>query len=95
MRLDLFLKLSGLIRRRSDSHEACLSGNVTVNGARARPGRQVRVDDVIAVRRGGGEPTQKPAAVVRVRSVPSTSQVSRADRKALYEILDGFTDGDD
>ena len=52
MRLDKFLKISRLIKRRSVANEACSTGHVTVNGREAKPGSDVKVGDVLGIRFG-------------------------------------------
>ena len=49
MRLDKFLKVSRLIKRRTLADEACGSGHVSVNGAVAKSSRDVKVGDVIEI----------------------------------------------
>ena len=51
MRLDKYLKVSRLIKRRTVANEACDGGRVTVNGKVARASYDVKVGDVIAVRK--------------------------------------------
>ena len=52
MRLDKFLKISRIIKRRSVANDACSTGHVTVNGKEAKPGTDVRVGDVLGIRFG-------------------------------------------
>lgn len=52
IRLDKFLKISRIIKRRSVANDACSTGHVTVNGKEAKPGTDVRVGDVLGVRFG-------------------------------------------
>ena len=52
MRLDKFLKVSRLIKRRSVAGDACSTGHVSVNGKEAKPATSVKVGDVIGVRFG-------------------------------------------
>ena len=52
MRLDKYLKVSRLIKRRTDANEACDSERVTVNGKVARASYDVKVGDVISIRFG-------------------------------------------
>lgn len=52
IRLDRFLKISRIIKRRSVANEACSTGHVTVNGREAKPGTDVRVGDVLGIRYG-------------------------------------------
>ena len=49
MRLDKYLKVSRLIKRRTVANEACDSERVTVNGREAKAGYQVKIGDVIEI----------------------------------------------
>lgn len=52
MRLDKFLKVSRLIKRRTVASEACDAECVTVNGLQKKPGYQVKVGDIIEISLG-------------------------------------------
>ncbi len=52
MRLDKYLKVSRIIKRRSVANDACDTGHVTINGKEAKPGTDVKVGDIIAIRFG-------------------------------------------
>jgi len=54
MRLDKYLKVSRLIKRRTVANEACDAGRVTVNGKVARASAPVKVGDVIEIAFGKG-----------------------------------------
>ena len=79
MRLDKYLKVSRLIKRRTVANEACDAGRVTVNGKVARASYDVKVDDVIALTLGTREVT------VKVVSVQET--VKQADAAMLYKEI--------
>lgn len=55
MRLDKYLKVSRLIKRRTVANEACDNGRVTVNGRVARASTEVKVGDVIGIAFGDRE----------------------------------------
>jgi ribosomal 50S subunit-recycling heat shock protein len=74
------LKASRLILRRTVAHDACAAGAVTVNGAPARPGRQVVVGDTLTIRRNGRLTT------VKVLATPERAP-SKAEASGLYEVL--------
>jgi ribosomal 50S subunit-recycling heat shock protein len=80
MRLDVFLKLSRLEPRRTLAQQMCEAGAVTVNGARAKSGREVRTGDELTIRRRGTVTT------VRVLSIPAKPP-SKADASSLYEVV--------
>lgn len=52
MRLDKYLKVSRLIKRRTIANEACDAGRVTVNDKVAKASQEIKVGDVIAIRFG-------------------------------------------
>ncbi len=81
MRLDVFLKSSRLVIRRSIAQQMCDAGRVSVNDAPAKSSRAVKTGDEITLRRADRVLT------VRVRTVPESKQVARHDAPDLYEIL--------
>ena len=64
MRLDLFLKWSRIILRRTLAKEMCDAGRVSINGTEARAAREVRVGDTIEVQ------MPRRRLKFRVRSIP-------------------------
>lgn len=52
MRLDKYLKVSRIIKRRTVANEACSGGRVTLNGKGAKPGAEVKVGDIMTIRFG-------------------------------------------
>ena len=76
MRLDKYLKVSRLIKRRTVANEACDNERVTVNGRVARASYDVKVGDVITTRFG------QKALSVEVLSV--ADNVGKADAAAMY-----------
>ena len=52
IRLDKFLNISSIIKRRSVANDACSTGHVTVNGREGKPGMDVRVGDILGIRFG-------------------------------------------
>ena len=84
MRLDLFLKWSRVILRRTLAKDTCDAGRVTVNGQEARAGREVHVGDTIAVRLARRQLTFK------VRSIPSQAPGKEGARE-MVELLGSDT----
>jgi ribosomal 50S subunit-recycling heat shock protein len=82
MRLDLFLKTSRLVIRRSVAQEFCDAGLINVNEAPAKSSKEVKAGDVIEIRR----PTR--STKVLVVEVPDTKQVSKKSASQLYQILE-------
>ncbi|MDO4384308.1 MAG: RNA-binding S4 domain-containing protein [Eubacteriales bacterium] len=79
MRLDKFLKNSRIIKRRTVAKEACEQGRVEVNGKVAKPGVELKLDDVIKVTFGTSELT------VRVKKM--TESCKKQDSDGMYEVL--------
>ncbi len=79
MRLDKFLKVSRLIKRRSVANEACDAGRVLLNGKTAKAGAEVKVGDVIEI--GFGNKTVK----AEVQKVAET--VKKEEAEELYRYL--------
>jgi ribosomal 50S subunit-recycling heat shock protein len=88
MRLDLFLKASRLILRRSLAQQFCDAGRVKVNGLSAKPGKEIKPGDLIAVRR------RDVTLTVKVKEIPASKQVSRNDAAGLYEVVSEVVAGD-
>lgn len=59
MRLDKFLKLSRLIKRRTVANEACDAGRVSLNGKVARASAEVKAGDIIEIQFGNNVTTAK------------------------------------
>ena len=79
MRLDKYLKVSRLIKRRTVANEACDNGLVSVNGKAARASYEVKVGDEISLRFG------QRTITVEVVSVQET--VKQADAATLYKEI--------
>ena len=80
MRLDKFLKVSRLIKRRTVANEACDAGRVTVNGKVARASYDVKVDDIIEISFGTRN--------VKVAVVSVNETVRKDDAALLNKIIE-------
>ena len=80
MRLDKFLKVSRLIKRRSVANEACDAGRVSVNGKTAKAGTDVRVNDEITIAFGD--------KLVRLKVLKVSDHVLKEDAAYMYQILE-------
>lgn len=79
MRLDKFLKVSRIIKRRTVANEACDSSRVEINGRVAKAGTQVKVGDIILL--AFGDRTFK----FRILDVQETTK--KADSTSMYEVI--------
>ena len=79
MRLDKYLKVSRIIKRRTVANEACSMGRVTVNDKVAKPATDVKVGDIISVRMGAKRLT---AEILLVKEV-----VRKEEADSMYRII--------
>lgn len=79
MRLDKYLKVSRIIKRRSVANEAAGAGRVSVNGKPAKPGTDVKPGDELDLLMGGRH------IRFRIESVQET--VKKDDASAMYTVL--------
>ena len=80
MRLDKFLKVSRIIKRRTVANEACDAGRVLINGTVARASYDVKIGDVMEI--AFGERTVK-AEIMDVNEV-----VRKENAGMMYRIID-------
>lgn len=79
MRLDKYLKVSRLIKRRTVANEACDAGRVMVNGKAARASYDVKVGGVLSITLGARE--------VKAEVVSVQETVAKNDAALLYKLL--------
>jgi ribosomal 50S subunit-recycling heat shock protein len=81
MRLDRFLKLSRIIKQRSEAKWACDSGRVEILGRTAKAGSAVRVGDEVSLS------LRDRYLRVRVREIPP-GNVSKERARTLYDVIE-------
>lgn len=79
MRLDKYLKVSRLIKRRTVANEACDAGRVQINDKTAKASQEVKIGDIIEIQFG-----QK---AVRVRVTDVKESIRKDDAKDMFEYL--------
>lgn len=79
MRLDKYLKISRLIKRRTVANEACDAGRVLVNGKVAKASVNVKVGDVIEIQFG--------TKSVKVEVLDVQETMKKGEAKELYRYL--------
>ncbi|MBE7012834.1 MAG: RNA-binding S4 domain-containing protein [Ruminococcaceae bacterium] len=79
MRLDKYLKVSRLIKRRTVANEACENGKIVLNGRVAKPSADVKEGDIIELTLG--------ERVIKVRVVKITEHVMKSDAVDMYEVI--------
>lgn len=81
MRLDKFLQVSRIIKRRTVATTLCRHGRIQVNGQKAKAGKALVVGDILSIRIGEQEPS-----VYEVIKLPSGA-VSKEKVPALYQSI--------
>lgn len=81
MRIDKFLKVSRIIKRRTVAAEACDGGRIEVNGQPAKPSKDIKVGDIVSVRFGTQRFTFKVLKLLENSTKDSAEE--------MYEIIEG------
>ena len=79
MRLDKFLKVSRLVKRRTVANELCDAKHVEVNGKIARASYEVKADDVISIQMGANQ--------IRARVKDVREFATKEDAPLMYELI--------
>lgn len=80
MRVDKFLQVSRLVKRRASAKEVCDAGRVSINGRPAKPGSEVKVGDTISLT-WGHRTTEVEVLALPERSIPA------AQARTIYQVL--------
>lgn len=80
MRLDKFLKVSRIIKRRQVANDVCSAGRVTVNGRPAKPSVKLKEGDRVYIEFGNG--------TVGFEVLSLAPVIRKEDADSLYRILD-------
>lgn len=79
MRIDKFLKVSRILKRRTLSKEACEKGKVIVNGKEVKPAYQVKIGDRVELQFTGG--------TVKFKVLAIKETVKKDEAQSLYEFI--------
>lgn len=79
MRIDKFLKVSRILKRRTVANDACSGGRVSVNGKDVKPSYNLKEGDVVELRIGGG------SLKFSVKALKET--VKKDEAASMYEII--------
>lgn len=80
MRLDKFLKVSRVIKRRTVAKEICEAGKISVNGHTAKAGHELKIGDILEITMGNRR------LKIKVAEIKETVRANEAD--SLYEVLE-------
>ena len=84
MRLDKYLKITRLIKRRTVANEACDAGKIEVNGKAARASYDVKIGDIIAINMG-----QRP---IKVEVLNVSEYATKENAAENYRVIDWSAD---
>ena len=87
MRLDKYLKVSRIIKRRTVDKEACDGGRITIGGKTAKAGTNVNAGDVLEIRFG--------SRIGRYRVLDTRETVRKEEAALMYEVLTPLEMDDD
>ncbi len=79
MRLDKFLKVSRILKRRSVANEACEASRVTVNGKTAKPAYTLKIGDIVEIRFGD--------RYFKFRVLALSEHVRKEEAEGMYGVL--------
>lgn len=80
MRLDKYLKVSRIIKRRTIASEACDKQRVLVNGNVAKAGKDLKIGDILEIRFGSN--------TLKVKVLALSETVRKEEADSMYEILE-------
>ncbi len=84
MRLDKYLKVSRIIKRRTIAKEACASGRVSINDKVAKAGTVVSESDTIEIKFAN--------QILKAKIINIAEHVTKESAKEMYEIISGRED---
>lgn len=84
MRLDKYLKVSRIIKRRTVAKEACEGGRVSINDRIAKPGTEIKEGDIIEIKYASKS--------LKAKVVNIAEHVTKENAQGMYEIISGEED---
>lgn len=85
MRLDKFLKVARIIKRRTTANEACSGDRVSINGKEAKPSKEIKIGDIISIRFGNN------IYSFRIKKIPF-GNIPKSEVSSLYDIIEEKND---
>lgn len=79
MRIDKFLKISRILKRRAVAQDAANAGKITVNGREAKPSTRVKAGDIVELNFSAG--------ALRFKILEIREFVKKDEAQSLYEVL--------
>ena len=79
MRIDKYLKVTRLIKRRTVANDACDGERISINGKIVKPSREVKIGDIVEISFGN--------RVLKIRVLGLNEKVKKEDASTLYEVI--------
>jgi ribosomal 50S subunit-recycling heat shock protein len=79
MRIDKYLKVSRLIKRRTVAKDVCVGEKISINGRTAKPSAEIKVGDLIAIEMG--------SRILEVRVLATPNSIKANEAQTLYELI--------
>lgn len=79
MRLDKFLKISRLIKRRTTAKEAADKDKILINSRQAKPSSEVKIGDILEIRMGSKE--------IKIKVTNILNSTKKEDANLMYELI--------
>ena len=80
MRLDKYLKVSRIFKRRTVAKEVSKNSRILINGRIAKPGTDVKENDILVISYGGKE--------LKIKVIETPLYAKKDDANAMYEIIE-------
>lgn len=80
MRIDKYLKVSRIIKRRTIANEACDTGRISVNGKVVKASYEVKIGDILGITLGG--------KAMKIEVLQTAEHILKGDVSSLYRILE-------
>ena len=79
MRIDKYLKVTRLIKRRTVANDACDGERISINGKVVKPSKEVKIGDIVEISFGN--------RVLKIRVLGLNEKVKKEDASTLYEVI--------
>lgn len=79
MRIDKYLKVTRLIKRRTVANDACDGERISINGKIVKPSKEVKIGDIVEISFGN--------RVLKIRVLGLNEKVKKEDASTLYEVI--------
>ncbi|MGD9964022.1 MAG: RNA-binding S4 domain-containing protein [Candidatus Izemoplasmatales bacterium] len=80
MRLDKYLKVSRIFKRRTIAKEVSKNSRIMINGRVAKPGTDVKENDILVISYGGKE--------LKIKVIETLNYAKKDDANSMYEIIE-------